>query len=316
VVIKCSYTYPLLIEITSSLVYSPAAITDFVDILLHLPADPPSIYVDVEGINLSRAGSISIIALLVCPNDHVYLIDVHTLGEAAFLTPGKNGKTLMNILESSTIPKVFFDVRNDSDALYTHFNIALQGVQDVQLMENAARPGDISGKKFINSLAKCIEMDARITPPEKRIWKIVKDKGGRLFDPDKRGSYEVFNTRPIMEDIRLYCVQDVQFLPDLRELYWGRLKPEWKGKVVDETRTRVLSSQLAMYQPHGSDRALSPWQNLQPAATLGKFWNQDLNFEDDYDWFYEDYDDAEDYDYGDDNDFEDWTRCPWQGPPS
>src|SRR6266487_2068920 len=157
-------------------------------------------------------------------------------------------------------------------------------------------------------------MDTRITPSEKRIWKIVKDKGGRLFDPDKGCSYEVFNARPMMEDIRLYCVQDVQFLPDLRELYWARLTPEWKSKVVEETRTRVLSSQLATYQSHGSDRALSPWQNLRPAATLDKFWNQDFTSEDDYevnnDRSYKDYDDEEDYDYGGDNHFEDWTRCP------
>jgi exonuclease 3'-5' domain-containing protein 1 len=98
--------------------------------------------------------------------------------------------------------------------------------------------GDISIKKFINSLAKSIEMDARITPSEKRIWKIVKDTGGRLFGPHQGGSYEVFNDRPMMEDIRLYFVQDVQFLPDLRELYWGRITPEWESKVVDETRTK------------------------------------------------------------------------------
>jgi hypothetical protein len=37
----------------------------------------------------------------------------------AFSTAGTNGQTLKTILESETIPKVFFDVRNDSDALYS-----------------------------------------------------------------------------------------------------------------------------------------------------------------------------------------------------
>jgi exonuclease 3'-5' domain-containing protein 1 len=86
-------------------------------------------------------------------------------------------------------------------------------------METAARPGNISGKKFINGLAMCIEMAARLTIVEKRNWKMVKEKGGQLWDPKKGASYEVFNARPIMDDIKLYCVQDVQFLPDLRELY-------------------------------------------------------------------------------------------------
>jgi len=42
-------------------------------------------------------------------------------------------KALKDILESATTPKVFFDIRNDSGALFAHFGIALQGVQDVQL---------------------------------------------------------------------------------------------------------------------------------------------------------------------------------------
>ena len=86
-------------------------------------------------------------------------------------------------------------------------------------MENIVWPDDISRKKFINSLVKYIEMDTQITSSEKQIWKIVKDKEDRLFNLDKEDLYEVFNTHPIIKDIRLCCVQDVQFLSDLRELF-------------------------------------------------------------------------------------------------
>jgi exonuclease 3'-5' domain-containing protein 1 len=55
----------------------------------------------------------------------VYLIDVHTLGEEAFDTAGVGEITLKDILQDEEIPKVFFDVRNDSDALFSHFGIAL-----------------------------------------------------------------------------------------------------------------------------------------------------------------------------------------------
>jgi exonuclease 3'-5' domain-containing protein 1 len=249
-------------QVTSSLVDSPAALVDVVDTLLHLPTEPPSIYVNIEGVNLCHEGSISIITLLACPKGHIYLIDVHTLGKAAFLTPGKDGETLTNILESPAIPKVFFDARDDSNALYAHFNVSLRGVQDVQLMENAARPGGLPRKRLVRGLAKCIEYDSRITFQEKLYWKSVKDKGKVLIDPSKGGSFEVLNARPMAEDITLYCVQDVQFLPALRGLYWSRLTPQWKSKVVDETLARVLSSQLAKYQPHGSHITPSPWQGL------------------------------------------------------
>jgi hypothetical protein len=150
---------------------------------------------------------------------------------------------------------------------------------------------------------------------------MVKEKGGQLWDPKKGASFEVFNARPIM-DVKLYCVQDVQFLPDLRELYWPRLTPEWKSKVIDETRIRILSSQLLTYQPDGSGRALRCWQNLQPPTTLCKFWNQDLQNDDcvGLDRYYEDLNDEDfaddDYRIDYDNDFEDWTRADWQDPPS
>lgn len=102
----------------------------------------PTMYIDLEGIDLCREGSLSILTLLIdtgTPTRRVHLIDVHILGAQAFNTSGVKGKTLKDILQNDKIPKVFFDVRNDSDALFAHFGVALQGVEDVQLMESATR---------------------------------------------------------------------------------------------------------------------------------------------------------------------------------
>lgn len=41
--------------------------------------EKPVLYVDLEGINLCRHGSISIMQMYHSEEDHVYLIDVHTL---------------------------------------------------------------------------------------------------------------------------------------------------------------------------------------------------------------------------------------------
>ena len=63
------------------------------------------------------------ILVLLC--DRAYLIDAHVLKGDVFTTAGTTGQTLRDVLESATIPKVFFDVRNDSDALLSHFGVKL-----------------------------------------------------------------------------------------------------------------------------------------------------------------------------------------------
>lgn len=73
----------------------------FIGSLADLPADPPSLYIDLEGPNLFRKGSISKIGVLVFPTKHVYLLDVYSLKNMAFMICGKGGKTLKNILESA-----------------------------------------------------------------------------------------------------------------------------------------------------------------------------------------------------------------------
>jgi exonuclease 3'-5' domain-containing protein 1 len=65
----------------------------------------------------------------------MYLINIHILGGKAFLTAGASGQTLKGILESGFIPKVFFNIYNNSDILFSHFSISLISVYNIQLME-------------------------------------------------------------------------------------------------------------------------------------------------------------------------------------
>lgn len=128
---------------------------------LHEPPaqDEPVMYISLEGIDLCREGSISIVTLLIhlgTSIQRVCVIDVHTLGAQAFNTSGAEQTTLKDILQDKDIPKVFFDVRNSSDALFAHFGVALQGVEDVQLMESATRKTTAS-RRFLSSLDECVE---------------------------------------------------------------------------------------------------------------------------------------------------------------
>jgi hypothetical protein len=69
----------------------------------------PTIYIDLEGVNLCRQGSLSILTLLIdTPTIRVCFIDVHSLGSQAFNTTGIKGKTLKDILQNEKILKDFF----------------------------------------------------------------------------------------------------------------------------------------------------------------------------------------------------------------
>jgi exonuclease 3'-5' domain-containing protein 1 len=240
----------------SQFIDSCDSLRNLIGILSGLPTEPPSLYLDLEGVDLSRHGTISILQIYVSPKDHTYLIDVYSLREETFLTTGIGGQTLKAILESSAIPKVFFDVRNDSDALYAHFGVKLAGVQDIQLMELATRR---FSKRYVNGLSRCIERDAEMTAIEKQIWKSVKERGQKLFDPGRGGSYEVFNVRPLAGDITAYCIQDVRFMPKLWAGYSSKLTPQWATKVDKATKERVALSQSDTFNGKGGHMALGPW---------------------------------------------------------
>ncbi|KAK7179072.1 3'-5' exonuclease [Paraphaeosphaeria sporulosa] len=242
------------------------ALSDMIDVLVGLPAEPPSLYVDLEGINLSRQGTISILQFYVLPKDHTYLVDIYRLKESAFSTTGKNsGSCLKVILEAENIPKVFFDVRNDSDALVYHFKINLSGVDDLQSMELATRTFP---KRHVNGLQKCIERDAPMTLKEKSAWITAKEGAVKLFAPEKGGRYDVFNEHPLPEAICNYCVQDVKFLPRLWSHYKAKMTTTWVVKVQRETKDRVFSSQRLDYNGHGKLKALPPkgWYSARGAS--------------------------------------------------
>ncbi|PVH69168.1 exonuclease [Cadophora sp. DSE1049] len=200
------------------------AVAFLVEALAKLPTSPPSLYLDLEG-------------------------------ETAFSTTRTSGQTLKGILESDTIPKVFFDVRNDSNALFSHYGIKLACVHDLQLMELATRN---FSRRCVNGLSKCIERDITLSMSEGKVWKETKEKGLNLFAPERGGNYEVFNVRPLPEDVLLYCIQDVHFMPKLWRRYNSKLSVAWAAKVQQAGKDRVALSQTAAFNGKGKHMALGP----------------------------------------------------------
>lgn len=225
--------------------------------LCNLPTSPPSLYIDIEGVNLSRNGSISIVQIYVLPLKHSYLIDVHVLGAAAFTTKsaGVASASLKTILESPSIPKCFFDVRRDSDAIYHLYSISLQGIEDLQLMELATRLGR---KRYVNGLARCID-SAGLSSAAADAFRRTKEQGIALFSPAGGGSYEVFNERPLKVEILEYCVQDVAYLPVLWGLYKSNISASWRARVLSTSSARIEESKKSDFNPQARNMALSPW---------------------------------------------------------
>lgn len=231
------------------------SLTKLVDSLHGLPKEPPSLYVDLEGVNLSRNGSVSILQIYVAPRDETILVDILSLQEKAFSRPSSKVRTLRQVLEDPSIPKVFFDVRKDSDALFSHYGVRLAGAHDLQVMEIATRRGD---RTHVLGLPRCIWRHAGLTEAEFQEWNEVKQRGKKLFTPECGGSYEIFNVRPLPDEIREYCVQDVQFLPRLWDSYHARLNTVWKRKVQQEVENRIRESQSPEYVPHGEHMVKGP----------------------------------------------------------
>lgn len=210
------------------------------------------LYIDLEGNNLGREGTLSLVTILVEEHQKVHLVDVTSLKEDAFSVAGSNGQTLKQILESSEITKVFFDIRGDSDALYKHHQVSVGGIEDLQLMELGSRSGS---KKQVTGLASAIKHDAQVSTADSKAWRKAKFK-------TKSRDFSVFDKRPLSEELLKYSVQDVVHMPTLRNTYTDRLTEDWKAKVYEETVARIALSQSADFNGKGEHMTLGPaaWQ--------------------------------------------------------
>ncbi|KAI5857363.1 ribonuclease H-like domain-containing protein [Durotheca rogersii] len=236
------------------------AMSSLLGVIETLPLRPPSLFLDMEGPNLGRRGSISIMQLCIPRIRSPFLIDITTLGMDAFTTPGQSGSTLKAVLESKYIPKVIFDVRSDSDALYALYNIKLAGVDDLQLMELGSRS---KNRTTVNGLSKCISAHLTLDDDEMEHIKAVKLQGAKLFAPELGGNYEVFNERPLPKAIQEYCELDVRYLSRLWDHYHKKLSPMWKLIVAEETERRIALTQTEDFDGYSPELANAPpgWGN-------------------------------------------------------
>ncbi|KAJ7791727.1 ribonuclease H-like domain-containing protein [Mycena olivaceomarginata] len=199
-----------------------------------------SIAVDLEGVALCRSGILCIMQLKASESDTVWLVDIVTLRASAFDVIGTSGKSLRAMLESHSIKKLFFDVRNDSDALFNLFGVALANVYDLQLLEVAVRSSN---------------------PGVSRPTESPRRRGGGSLHLSVGVGMRSFKKRPLAPALVTYCAQDVALLHELEVVLHQRIGPRgknWEQRVRAESAVRVGVARRADYAPNGKNKARVP----------------------------------------------------------
>ena len=266
----------------------PDLVSSVADLEAFVSSVPSSatVYLDLEGQHLGRHGNISLMTVLLHPQEVVKVIDVLALGGSTFTTRSKDGRSLKSILEDPDIPKVLWDVRNDADALWASYQIRLCGVIDVQLLELGSRHRD---KTYLCGLEKAIEFDLRLDPVVRHRWVRSKAETKKLMPTN------IFAARPVADKTLQYCVNDVIHLPRLHDVYARRISSEWLAKAKVEALNRLAEARSPTYDPQSPTKALGPWGpgTQQYASSLDEFlerW-EDERIESDLQAFDYDHDD-------------------------
>ena len=207
------------------------------------PEDQAAIAVDLEGLKLCRHGPIALAQLCLSSDLHTtYVIDITRMGYHAFDTCTFDGVSLRRVFQDPVIKKCLFDPRNDSDALFHQFNIALSGVYDLQTAEVALRRSRGLNVRFVQGLFRCLSSQPDfLTAEQKQFAEIVNEAGKRLFEPEYGGSYDVFTQRPLHPSILVYASHDVRYLIPLMLTFERHLRDE-QGPAAEEWISRILAA--------------------------------------------------------------------------
>ena len=233
------------------------------DIFLEmLPAmiDPncASMFCDQEGNKMDRNGTLSLLQISFAALDITFIFDVTVLGSIVFERRVFCGQSLRQVLEDPMVVKVYFDVRNDSDAIFAHFGIHLRGIIDLQLMELACR-GIRCEPTGLQSLAKCIELHLGpgLATDEYLEWCQAKAAGRKYCDKHGWAGYD---ERPLPEVLAKYAAQDTIYMPHLYAVYLWKLQecPMLMALIIRASQKRADDSLHANYQSGGPGKGLGP----------------------------------------------------------
>ncbi len=206
----------------------------------------PSFYIDAEG--FGRAGSPDLLQIHVLPLQKTFIIDVFTLQRAAFDTTFRT-TLLRTLLESPCITKVLFDLRQDSNAMYSNYQVSIESIVDLQLMEYF-KPGRCANPQYLNGLKVCVQRDSGFPPECIKQWSQEKTLAN--------STARAFQKRPLPAHLLQYAAGDVQCMPSLYQVYRQQLTIEGWWSVTVRSQERIHDSRHPMYDPTGRQTAEGP----------------------------------------------------------
>lgn len=151
------------------------------------------------------------------------------------------GTTLKSVLESNEVEKVWFDPRNDSDALYHQFGVAASHIFDLQLAEVASRRSQGLNVGFVQGLNKVLMSCPALDPTQKKFSEHIGNLGKNLFEPACGGDYTIFQKRPLDPQILVYSAHDARYMLELRSTLIENIKDfdAWRPRIFDASQARA-----------------------------------------------------------------------------
>ena len=190
-----------------------------------------NIAVDCEGVHLSRTGTLTVVS--VACKEQAFIFDIKKLGTKPFQ------QGLQEVLESDTPKKLMFDCRNDSDALWHQFQVKLNGVLDIQLMEILYRENkgefDINDveKRFVQAIDRrrgggvekgrpiCLHGLKKVIAEHLKNKEYLSAKSSVMHDSCR--FKHVWDKRPLTKTLLRYASSDVLSLFPLFEKFKSEL---------------------------------------------------------------------------------------------
>lgn len=179
------------------------------------------IAVDLEGNDLGRDGTISILQISTY-NKKVFLFDITSLRHSAF------DAGLRDLLTNEKVTKVFFDLRQDCDALYHHYEIMPTPVLDCQVaLMNTPK---LRESEYLTGYKKALAFSNLLSDEVSEEMQLIKEEGHDFF----RTVVNAWDIRPLPEFLLQYLVVDVVYLLPLLDKQMRRTGMEMDIEALAE----------------------------------------------------------------------------------
>lgn len=200
----------------------------------------PVIGVDLEGMALSRFGPLCLVQLCLGEDPStVFVVDVHVLGRLAFDLCTPDGWSLRSVFASPKIVKVWFDPRNDTDALYHQFGVTVDRCFCLQLAEVAYRRSRNISVHFVLSLPKTLSIYHIHSQEQKVFAEAIENTAKSIYRPESGGHYAAFQARPLHPSLLIYAAHDAHDLLALFGFMLSQLEWDWMVAVADQSAIRA-----------------------------------------------------------------------------